>query len=54
MRQVDEMQTGILRTEMIKIGRQKQQGQQTREEEERGTLVMLMLCTLGLITLDRC
>ena len=51
MRQVDEMQMGILR---IEIGRQKQQGQQTREEEERGMLMMLMLCMLGLITLDRC
>ena len=47
------MQMGILRIEMIKIGRQKWQGQQTREEEERGTLVMLMLCMLGLIALDK-
>ena len=52
MRWVDETQMGILRIEMIEIGRQKQQGQQTREEEERGVSVMLMLCTLGLITLD--
>ena len=46
------MQMGILRIEMIEIGRQKWQDQQTREEEERGALVMLMLCTSGLIALE--
>ena len=31
-RQVDETQMGILRIEIVKIGRQKQQGRQTRKE----------------------
>ena len=49
---MDETQTGILRIEMIEIGRRKRQDRQTREEEERGASVMLMLCTSGLIALD--
>ena len=38
-RRVDEVQMAILRiTMLIKIERQKQQGQRTRVEEERGAL----------------